>query len=87
MVELFEYYDATRSEMKFLPDATFAELRRSLGAVHSVSASDGLMHATLAKLELTHKKRNGSFARPAGIAASRPALKAPNRLCKFGLKA
>lgn len=54
---LFGLYDAIRAEVTLHPDATLAELRRWLGEVHGVSASDGLMHGTLAKLGLTHKKR------------------------------
>jgi len=50
-------YDAIRAEVASRPDATLAELRHWLGTVHGVSASDGLMHATLVKLGLTHKKR------------------------------
>jgi len=50
-------YDAIRAEVALRPDATLAELRHWLGAVHGVSASDGLMHGTLVKLGLTHKKR------------------------------
>jgi transposase len=50
-------YDAIRAEVASHPDATLAELRRWLGAVHGVSASDGLLHGTLVKLGLTHKKR------------------------------
>jgi transposase len=55
--KLFGLYDAIRAEVTLRPDATLAELRRWLGEVHGVSASDGLMHGTLAKLGLTHKKR------------------------------
>ncbi len=55
--KLFGLYDAIRAAVTSRPDATLAELRRWLGAVHGVSASDGLMHGTLAKLGLTHKKR------------------------------
>ena len=55
--KLFGLYDAIGAEVTSHPDATLAELRRWFGAVHGVSASDGLMHGTLAKLGLTHKKR------------------------------
>ena len=55
--KLFGLYDAIRAEVTWRPDATLAELRRWLGEVHGVSASAGLMHSTLAKLALTHKKR------------------------------
>ncbi len=55
--KLLGLYDAIRAEVTSRPDATLAELRRWLSEAHSVSASDGLMHGTLAKLGLTHKKR------------------------------
>ena len=55
--KLLGLYDAIRAEVTSRPDATLAELRRRLGEVHGVSASDGLMHGTLATLGLTHKKR------------------------------
>ena len=55
--KLLGLYDAIRAEVTSRPDATLAELRRWLGEVHGVSASDGLMHGTLARLGLTHKKR------------------------------
>ena len=55
--KLFGLYDAIRAEVTSRPDATLAELRRWLGEAHGVSASDGLMHGTLARLGLTHKKR------------------------------
>lgn len=55
--KLLGLYDAIRARVASHPDATLAELRRWLGEAHGVSASDGLMHGTLAKLGLTHKKR------------------------------
>ena len=55
--KLLGLYDAIRAEVTSRPDATLAELRRWLDAAHGVSASDGLMHGTLVKLGLTHKKR------------------------------
>lgn len=55
--KLLGLYDAIRAEVKAHPDATLAELRRWLSEKHRVSASDGLMHGTLARLGLTHKKR------------------------------
>jgi len=55
--KLLGLYDAIRAEVASRPDATLAELRCWLGEAHGVSASDGLMHGTLAKLGLTHKKR------------------------------
>jgi len=50
-------YEAIRAKVASRPDATLAELRHWLGEVHGISASDGLMHGTLVKLGLTHKKR------------------------------
>jgi transposase len=50
-------HDAIRGEVAARPDATIAELRRWLAETHKVSASDGLMHKTLATLGLTYKKR------------------------------
>jgi transposase len=55
--KLLGLYDAIRAEVALHPDATLAELRRWLGEAHGASASDGLMHGTLARLGLTHKKR------------------------------
>lgn len=55
--KLLGLYDAIRAEVTARPDATLAELRRWLSEVHQVSASDGLMHSTLARLGLTLKKR------------------------------
>jgi len=55
--KLFGLYDAIRAEVTSRPDATLAELRRWLDEVHGISASDGLMHGTLVRLGLTHKKR------------------------------
>ena len=52
---IFDAADAAFSAA--LCGAETAELRRWLGEVHGVSASDGLMHGTLARLGLTHKKR------------------------------
>ena len=55
--KLLGLYDAIRAEVAARPDATLAELRRWLSEAHQVSASDGLMHSTLARLGLTLKKR------------------------------
>ena len=44
------------AEVAARPDATIAELRRWLLLTHQISASDGLMHKTLAKFDLTFKK-------------------------------
>ena len=50
-------HEAIRAEVASRPDATIAELRRWLAETHKVSASEGLMHKTLAALDLTYKKR------------------------------
>lgn len=55
--KLLGLHDAIRAEVAARPDATLAELRRWLSEIHNVSASDGLMHSTLARLGLTRKKR------------------------------
>ena len=49
-------HEAIRAEVAARPDVTIAELRRWLADPHKVSASEGLMHATLVRLDLTHKK-------------------------------
>jgi len=51
-------HEAIRAEVAARPDATIAELRRWLTETHKVSASEGLMHKTLAALGLTYKKRH-----------------------------
>ena len=50
-------YKAIHAEVKARPDATLAELCRWLAQRHHVKASSALMHGTLRKLGLTHKKR------------------------------
>jgi transposase len=50
-------YTAIEAEVKARPDATLAELCRWLSQTHHVTASSALMHGTLRKLGLTHKKR------------------------------
>ncbi len=50
-------HEAIRAEVAARPDATIAELRRWLADNHKASASEGLMHKTLARLGLTYKKR------------------------------
>jgi len=50
-------HEAIRAEVATHPDATIEELRRWLAETHKVSASDGLMHKTLAALGLTYKKK------------------------------
>jgi len=59
-------YDEVRAEVKARPDATLAELRRWLAETHQVTASEGLMHATLVKLGLTLKKRRSMPRNKAG---------------------
>ena len=66
-LKLAEHHAAIRAEVASHPDMTLDELRAWLAAEHDVSASLGLMHATLARLRLTRKKdRPGSGAGPAG---------------------
>lgn len=50
-------YEAIEAEVKARSDATLDELRQWLAQTHHVTASSALMHATLGKLGLTHKKR------------------------------
>lgn len=54
---LAKLHEAIRAEVAARPDATIAGLRRWLAETHKVSASEGLMHKTLAVLGLTYKKR------------------------------
>ena len=57
-------HEAIRAEVAARPDVTIAELRRWLAETHQVSASEGLMHATLVRLDLTRKKsRSGPPSR------------------------
>ena len=60
-LKLAEHHAAIRAEVASHPDMTLDELRAWLAAEHDVSASLGLMHATLARLRLTRRKR------PAGL--------------------
>jgi transposase len=62
-LKLAAHHDAIRAEVLRRPDATIEELRAWLSERHAVTASVGLMHNTLARLGLTHKKR---MARPVG---------------------
>lgn len=50
-------YEAIQAEVASRPDATLAELCRWLVQNHQITASIALMHSTLCKLGLTHKKR------------------------------
>lgn len=54
--KLSDLHEAIRAEVVARPDATLAELRRWLSQAHGTTASDGLMHNTLARLGLTLKK-------------------------------
>jgi transposase len=64
--KLASLYDAIRGEVTARPDATIEELRAWLQRAHSISASTGLMAATLSKLDLTFKKsRSGRPSRTA----------------------
>jgi transposase len=49
--------EAIRAEVAARPDATIDALRRWLAETHKVSASEELMHKTVAGLGLTYKKR------------------------------
>jgi transposase len=53
-------YAAIQAEVKARPDATLAELCHWLVQTHHVTASSALMHNTLRKLGLTHKKRRST---------------------------
>ena len=53
------HHAAIAAEVAGRPDATLAELRAWLLATHGVTASIGLMHNTLVRLGLTHKKSRG----------------------------
>jgi transposase len=55
--KLVGLYEVIGAEVKARPDATLAELCRWLEQTHHVTASSALMHGTLRKLGLTHKKR------------------------------
>ena len=49
-------YPAILAQVSRRPDATIAELRAWLRETHKISARPGLMHKTLAALDLTFKK-------------------------------
>ena len=70
--KLAALHEAIRAEVAARPDATIGELRRWLHETHKVSASEGLMHKTLTRLDLTLKK--SPSARP-----SRTARRSPRR--------
>jgi transposase len=54
--KLTDLHAAIRTEVAARPDATIAELRAWLAATHQVSASNGLIWATLRTLDLRLKK-------------------------------
>ena len=56
-LKLASLHAAIAAEVARRPDVTLEELRAWLLATHQVVASVGLMHNTLARLGLTHKKR------------------------------
>ena len=56
-LKLASLHTAIAAEVARRPDVTLKELRVWLLATHQVVASVGLMHNTLARLGLTHKKR------------------------------
>jgi transposase len=49
-------HEQIRAEVTARPDATLAELRSWLSQTHRVSVSEGVLHGTLARLDLTLKK-------------------------------
>lgn len=59
-LKLAQHHEAIRAEVAGRPDITIEELRAWLLAEHEVAASVGLIHNTLARLGLTHKKRPGA---------------------------
>lgn len=64
---------AIQAEVAARPDATLAELCRWLARTHDVTASSALMHGTLRKLGLTHKKRRSTPPNRSGLMSRRPA--------------
>ena len=54
--KLAELYPAIEAQVSRHRDATIAELRTWLQETHKVAASTGLIHRTLAALDLTYKK-------------------------------
>lgn len=62
--KLAALHAAIGAEVAARPDATIAELRQWLSHTHGVTASEGLMHQTLVRLDLTFKKsRSGRLSR------------------------
>jgi transposase len=73
-LKLAAYHEAIRAEVASRPDVTLDELRAWLAAEHGVSASLGLMHNTLARLDLTRKKRLAGLTSRIGRMSPSPAL-------------
>ena len=71
-------YEAIQAEVASRPDATLAESCRWLVQNHQVTASIALMHGTLRKLGLTHKKRR--CTRPSKTARMLPRLGSPGAM-------
>ena len=65
-------YAAIEAEVKARPDATLAELCGWLAKTHGVTASSALMHGTLGKLGLTHKKRRFTPLNKSVLMSRRP---------------
>ena len=72
--KLAAHHEAIRAEVARRPDVTLDELRAWLKAEHGVSASLGLMHNTLARLDLTRKKRLAGRKSRIGRMSPSPAL-------------
>ncbi|HYZ63055.1 MAG TPA: hypothetical protein VE650_11430 [Acetobacteraceae bacterium] len=60
--KLAALHGAIQAEVGRVPDVTITDLRRWLADTHSVRASEGLMHKTLARLGLTRKKKSRDAA-------------------------
>jgi transposase len=65
-LKLAPLHEAIRDEVLRRPDATLEELRAWLRQTHGVEASLGLMHKTLVRLGLTHKKSRGGHKNRTG---------------------
>lgn len=73
-LKLAQHHAAIGAKVKQQPDITLAELRAWLAAEHGVSPSLGLMHNTLARLDLTRKKRPAGRKSRIGRMSPSPAL-------------
>jgi transposase len=71
--KLIDLHPAILSQVSRRPDATIGELRAWLLETHKVSASTGLMHKTLAALDLTFKK---------SLMWTAPEVASPAALCR-----